>query len=397
MQSMIQPIHPDEATKILEGIPLSPRATRVSLADALGRVLIETVPAPLPSPPFDKSTVDGYAVSSKDPSSSFRVLETIAAGKVPAGKVTRGHCSKIMTGAMLPEGADKVVRVEYTEERDGFMRIIEAEATDNVIRRGANLQAGDPVLTPRLLRSQDIGILASLGLTAVPVAVAPRIGIITTGSEIKSAGEELGPGQIYNSNGPQLAAQVKAAFCEPQNLGVVPDEPHALEESIRSAAEDCSVLLLSGGVSMGDFDFVPQAVRSCGFEVLFHKVAVKPGKPLLFARKGDVYAFGLPGNPVSTFVVFEMFVKGFLFRMMGAVYRPTVSVGILADTIERRDTERVEYRPVRLEGKHVHPLKYHGSTHLSVLAETTGLIRVEQGQARVTEGTELPVRLLTGL
>jgi molybdopterin molybdotransferase len=148
---------------------------------------------------------------------------------------------------------------------------------------------------------------------------------------------------------------------------------------------------------MGDFDFVPRAVKSCGFQILFHKVAVKPGKPLLFARNGDVFVFGLPGNPVSTFVIFEMFIKSFLFRMMGTAYRPAEAVGILSDGIQRRDTERVEYRPVRLEGKHIHPLSYHGSTHLSVLAETMGLIRIDRGQSEVASGTELPVRLLTGL
>ena len=163
---------------------------------------------------------------------------------------------------------------------------------------------------------------------------------------------------------------------------------------VELALQDCDVLLLSGGVSMGDLDFVPDVLKRLGAEIHFHKLAVKPGKPTLFARKDRSFVFGLPGNPVSTFVIFEVFVKTFLYHWMGLSYRPRVLTGVLAEALSRRDAARLEYRPVRLEGNRIHPLSYHGSSHLSALREAEGLIRIERGTTRIEQGSELDVRLL---
>jgi molybdopterin molybdotransferase len=154
------------------------------------------------------------------------------------------------------------------------------------------------------------------------------------------------------------------------------------------------VVLLSGGVSMGDLDFVPKIVRRVGATIRFHKLAVKPGKPTLFARRGDRCLFGLPGNPVSTFVIFEVFVKSLLYRLMGLVYRPSLVRVRLAAAVRRRDVERVEYRPVRLAAGEAAPVSYHGSSHLNVLAEADGLLRIERGVGQLEEGTQIDVRLL---
>jgi molybdopterin molybdotransferase len=318
----------------------------------------------------------------------------IAAGDVPKNKVGPGQCSKIMTGAMMPEGADKIVRVEFTRESGGWMRVTEPEPYANIIERGENLRAGDPLLDPKVLRAQDIGVLASQGYASVSVAAAPMVGVITTGSELRSAGQQLEAGEIYNSNGPQLCAQVQAMGARWRNYGVVPDDPKQLAGAIDHALGDCDVLLLSGGVSMGDLDFVPGVLKTLGAQVVFHKLAVKPGKPTLFARKERSFVFGLPGNPVSTFIIFEVFVKLFLYRWMGITGKPRVVSGTLAEAIKRRDAQRLEYRPVRLEGRRIIPLAYHGSSHLSALREAEGLIRIAIGTARIEEGSELDVRLL---
>ena len=179
-----------------------------------------------------------------------------------------------------------------------------------------------------------------------------------------------------------------------RNYGVVPDDPKQLAGAIDRALGDCDVLLLSGGVSMGDLDFVPGVLKTLGAQVVFHKLAVKPGKPTLFARKERSFVFGLPGNPVSTFIIFEVFVKLFLYRWMGITGKPRVVSGTLAEAIKRRDAQRLEYRPVRLEGRRIIPLAYHGSSHLSALREAEGLIRIAIGTARIEEGSELDVRLL---
>jgi molybdopterin molybdotransferase len=299
-----------------------------------------------------------------------------------------------MTGAMMPEGADKIVRVEFTRETEGWMTVTEPEPYANIIERGENLRSGEALLDPKVLRAQDIGVLASQGYAAVPVSAAPLVGVITTGSELRPPGEQLASGQIYDSNGVQLCAQAQAMRIRLRNYGVVPDDPKRLAAAVDRALRECDVLLLSGGVSLGDLDFVPGVLKDLGAQIVFHKLAVKPGKPTLFARREDSFVFGLPGNPVSTFIIFEVFVKAFLCRWMGITSRPLMVGGTLAETIKRRDAKRLEYRPVRLEGRRVVALSYHGSSHLSALREAEGLIRIEIGTDRIEEGSELDVRLL---
>jgi molybdopterin molybdotransferase len=387
-------LNPDAALEMINGLSFAPSVERVPVGQALGRVLAEVLPSRVDSPPFSKAAMDGYALRSSDPADRFRVLELIAAGAVPEHKVGDGQCSKIMTGAMMPEGADKIVRVEFTRESEGWMTVVDPEPYENIIYRGENLKAGDPLLEPKMLRAQDIGVLSSQGYSSVPVSVAPLVGVITTGSELCAPGQELGTGQIYDSNGAQLCAQVQTMYGRCRSYATVPDEPEQLAAAIQGALADCDLLLLSGGVSMGDLDFVPGVLRSLGAEILFHKLAVKPGKPTLFARKGPSFVFGLPGNPVSTFIIFEVFVKAFLFRWMGIASTPRMARGTLDQAVKRRDAERLEYRPVRLEGRRIVPLSYHGSSHLSALREAEGLIRVEIGTTRLEEGSELDVRLL---
>ena len=385
---------PDRALALLEAVPASGLTESVGLLEARGRVLAEEVLSPLDSPPFAKAAMDGYAVPGGGEGDTYRLVETVAAGDVPGRALGPGECAKIMTGAMLPAGADKVVRVEHTEQEAGVVRVLIPEPHRNVIERGENLKAGERVLTSRVLRPQDIGILASLGRASVRVAVPPRVAVIATGSELADPGGELGPGQIYNSNGFQLCAQAASCGCPYAYYGVAPDEPQALGGMLGRAMEECEVVLLSGGVSMGDLDFVPDMVRRAGARVHFHKLSIKPGKPTLFAQKGDTYLFGLPGNPVSTFVIFEVFVKILLFRRMGITYRPPAVRARLGAAIRRREAGRLEFRPVRLEGGVAVPVVYHGSSHLNVLAGADGLIRIEAQQNELTEGSEVHVRLV---
>ena len=364
----------------------------VPLGEALGRVLARPILSPIDSPPFDKSAMDGFAVGAGDDSPEYRILSVVAAGGVPDCVVRRGECARIMTGAMLPPGTARVIRKELAEERCGKARPLRPERSDNVIRRGASIRTGDLVLGPRPLRPQDIGILAASGIAEVPVAVPPLVGILSTGSEIRPAGEPLGPGQIYNSNGPQLAAQLAAMRCPSRFFGPVVDQPDALRAGIASALDACRVVLLTGGVSEGDFDYVPRSLEALGAEVLFHGVAIKPGKPTLFARVGERFIFGLPGNPVSTFVIFEVFVKELLFRLMGIDWSPVSFAGELGERLARRSTDRTEFLPVRIEGGKVFPVSYHGSADLNALADSQGLVRVDKGVAAIEKGEKVDVR-----
>jgi len=365
----------------------------VALADALGRVLTREVISPIDSPPFDKSAMDGFALAAGEGSTELRIRDTLAAGGAPVRALGAGECARIMTGAMLPPGADRVVRKEYVVERDGIARITRPETGDNVVRRGANLKRGQAVLRPRVLAAQDIGILAASGISEAVVAVPPSTGIVCTGPEIRAPGEPLGPGQIYDSNGPQLAAQLAAMHCPGLQRGTVPDEPMPLGRAIAAALDEHELVLFTGGVSEGDFDYVPRCLEEQGARIIFHGVAVKPGKPTLFARRGRSWVFGLPGNPVSTFVIFEVFVKPILYRMMGRAYEPLAVSGTLTRALLRRRTERAAFVPVRVSGDRVERPEYHGSAHLQALAEANGLVYIPSGSEGHPEGSRVDVRL----
>jgi molybdopterin molybdotransferase len=384
----------DQALAIVRATPPGSAAQTVPLDEALGRVLAREMLSPIDSPPFDKSAMDGFGVGNGDESTEFRILDTVAAGGEPGRAVKPGECARIMTGAMLPPGTHRVIRKEYVRESGGIIRPARAEQGDNVIRRAANLRRGDCVLRPKVIAPQDIGILAASGFAEAPVAIPPRTGIICTGPEIRPPGQPLGPGQIYDSNGAQLAAQLVNMHCPGRLLGTVPDEPAALAAAISAALASCDLVLLTGGVSEGDFDFVPRCLEEAGAEILFHGVAVKPGKPTLFARRGNAWIFGLPGNPVSTFVIFEIFVKPFLYRRMGLDWSPPSFRAVLGEPVHRKSVERTEFLPVAVRRGEAVPVAFHGSAHLNALAEANGLVRVERGVAEIARGTEIDVRLI---
>ncbi|MBL8966645.1 MAG: molybdopterin molybdotransferase MoeA [Spirochaetaceae bacterium] len=401
-------LHPDEALRLVLHAAPPPVLELVPLGEAQGRALSKALPALVDQPPFDKSAMDGFAHDPASPAELYRVVSAVAAGASSSRVLGPGECSRIMTGAPIPPGASAVQRVEWTEEAGKaadcavLVRFLKPEGVSNVIRRGENLRAGEPLLSPRLLEPQDIGILAASGYGEVEVARRPLVGVVSTGDELCTPGTPLGPASIYDSNGPQLAAQARAAGCGARFYGAVRDEPGALEALLERALEECDVVLVSGGVSMGDFDYVPRALEALGVERVFHNLAMRPGKPTWFGRRGATAAFGLPGNPVSTFVNFEVLVRPHLAARMGLAHEPRVVRARLAAPLVRRGSDRVEFLPARLERagagegaeQAARPLGYHGSSMLNVLAEADCLLRMELGRERIEEGSIVDARLL---
>ena len=385
-------INIDKAMEIIKGQKITWPAEKIKLMDAPGRIMVKEITSPLDSPPFDKAAMDGYAVNSSDNSKNFQIIEVIGAGDTPTKTVKQGKCSKIMTGAMMPEGADKIIRVEFVDKIDGSAVPHTSEPAGNVIARAENLKAGDLVLSPGRLEAKDIGIIASIGFSEVEVSKKPVIGVLTTGSELKNPGEKLEPGQIYNSNGLQISAQIAVAGCIPKYYGIIVDNREALSDAVAKAFAECDIVLLSGGVSKGDYDYVPEVLEENGMATLFHRVAIKPGRPLLFGRKDNIFVFGLPGNPVSTFVTFEVFVKTLIYHLAGLDYNPRIYQGKLTERVKRRDTERTEFHPVIIRGENVQPIKYLGSSHLNALAEANGMITIPNGVAEFKEGEIVSVR-----
>lgn len=380
--------------EILNNQKQSKRKETVPLGKAAGRMLIDPVISTMDSPPFDKAAMDGWAVCAGDNQGPWKLIETVAAGDVAACSLKKGQCTAIMTGAKIPVGCSQIIRIEYTEREQDTVRLITEEPLENIIYKGENLKTGDLVLTPRLLKPGDIGILASLGLAEVEVAVPPRIGIVTTGSEIREPGFPLHEGEIYNSNGPQLVAQAESICCPVQYYGITVDDEIKLYKIIQKALDECDILILSGGVSMGEFDFIPGTLEKLNVKKEFHKAAIKPGRPLWFGSREDCFVFGLPGNPVSTYILFEVFVKHLIWHYCGLDYTPDTLRGELAEEIGRRSSDRTEFLPVCFKDNKVWPIKYHGSSHLNAMADADGLIVVDQGINEIAAGEIVHVRLL---
>lgn len=335
----------------------------VAILDVLGRVLAVDMTSDIDVSPFDNSAMDGFAVraeefadASEDAPVDVRIIEHIAAGDAPERVVGPGEASRIMTGAPVPRGADAVVMVEYSRvlEGDGgegaLVRLTHAARPgEHIRRRGEEVRAGDVVLEAgEVLGPAGIGLLASTGHATVPVYRRPRVAVISTGSELVEVAEKPGPGKIRNSNSYSVAAQVLAAGGIPVRFPIVPDDVQATREAFERAARETDFIVTSGGVSVGDFDYVKPVLEALG-ELIFCKVAMRPGNPQTMGSIGGVPFFGLPGNPTSTYVGFEIFVRPAIRRMQGhtALDRPRVNARLAHDVRKKQD--RRYYLRARLE------------------------------------------------
>ena len=297
----------EEANKIIRESIIHLGSEEVPLRQSLHRVLAEDVISDIEMPPFNKSAVDGYACKKADIQKELEVIEIIPAGNIPEKKITTGQCAKIMTGAVVPEGADTVLMVEYTEETaKNKIRFLKDKTNSNICYQAEDVKNGQKVLTSGIfIEPQHIAVMASVGYSEVFVAKQPGVGIISTGDELVEPSEKPGISQIRNSNAWQLIGQVERMNAIPDYLGIASDDRDATFQMINKAFEKNDVVLLTGGVSMGDYDFVPGILEECGLEILFKSIAVQPGRPTLFGKKENKFCFGLPGDPVSSFGQFE--------------------------------------------------------------------------------------------
>lgn len=370
---------------------------QTGLHEALHRILAEEIVSDIDMPPFDKAAMDGYACRRADLDRELAVVDTIKAGSPPSRAIGAGECAKIMTGAMLPEGANCVFMVEYVEDvREGVVRFAGAETRDNICYRGEDIRQGDVVLRPGArLGPEHIAVLATAGCAQPRVYRKARVGIIATGDELVPPSERPGPTQIRTSNSHQLYAQVLRADAIPRDYGIVRDTEPEIEAVLNRALEENDVVLISGGVSKGDFDFVPGIMQRNGIGILFEAIAIKPGKPTTFGVCGDQCCFGLPGNPVSTFMQFEILVKPYLYKRMGHDYIEHSPLLPLAKRIDAGRSKRAVCLPVivNAEGR-VLPAEYHGSAHIHALCQADGIIVVPANAGVMEEGSLVRVRWL---
>jgi molybdopterin molybdotransferase len=396
----------DAQARVLEQVRPLP-AVRLRLdGAALGLVLAEDVASDLDMPPFTKAMMDGYALRSADLPGGvgpLTVVEEITAGMTPTRALGKGEAARIMTGAPVPDGADAVVMVEHTRMAGGGKVDINEPALApgiNILPRGQEMRRGEAVLKAgALLRPQEFGLLATVGRAEVLAHPAPRVAILATGDELVDASEQPRPGQIRNGNGPMLLGQVCRAGGIPVSLGIAADRMETLRQRIALGLRE-DVLVLAGGVSAGKLDLVPQALAELGVRALFHKVAMKPGKPVLFGIQPrdegsrPRLVFGLPGNPVSALVCFELFVRPALRALMGLSPGPRLVQAVLCEDFTHR-TDRPTYRPARLHntasGWRVQPVPWFGSPDLRGVTSANAFVVLPEGEHRHRAGEVFPV------
>ena len=369
-----------------EQVPVAAAGRRIAAAD---------VRAAVDLPPFPSSAMDGYAVRAADVPGTLRIAGRSSAGSPAARSLAPGEAIGIATGAVVPEGADTVVPIEDVREQGDGVVIGSVVKGDNIRPRGGDVRAGDVVFAAgTVLGAAQIGAAAAAGVPVIECAQRPRVAVVPTGSELRSPGDPLSPGQIYESNAALLVVLCESAGAEVLRFDPVPDDEDATRTALAEALE-ADVLVTTGGVSVGVKDLVRGVLAELGAEEVFWRVAVRPGKPVAFAVRGETLLFGLPGNPVSSLVAFELFVRPALRALQGAEPGPFYLPGRLAGTMSRNDsrddlvraTLRADEEAVWLE-----PLSGQSSHMIVRAAAADALVRIPRGEGELAHGS--PVRYL---
>jgi molybdopterin molybdotransferase len=379
---------------------------KISLLETLGRVISEDVLASRDIPPFDNSGMDGYAVkfaeveeACPDHPARLQVIGDLPAGFVPDQTLGQRQAIRIMTGAPIPGGADTVIPVEETKkEGDSVLILKTASRGEHIRRMGEDVRSGDPVLSKgEVIRPAEIGMLASLGRFSIPVYQKPLVSILCTGEELVDVDEKPDGVKIVSSNSYALAAQVKDCGAIPVQLGIARDRKSDIEEKLRQGLR-ADVLISSAGVSVGDYDLVKDVLKDLGVKMIFWKVAMKPGKPLAFGTIGSKPVFGLPGNPVSSMVSFEQFVRPSLLKMGGhrRLFRPVIDA-ILKEEI-RKEPGRRHFIRAAISYENDSYLASvtgaQGSGILRSMVKANGLIIIPEDRETVRAGEKVKVQLL---
>ncbi|MDD2964661.1 MAG: molybdopterin molybdotransferase MoeA [Bacteroidales bacterium] len=370
---------------------------RVQLSESLNRRLAAPILSDMEMPPFRKAAVDGYACLRSDLDKPIRILGVVAAGTYPETRIEEGTCMKIMTGAPVPAGADTIIMVEHAEiQSDGLVRFVSESTSSNICETGEDCHNNEVLVEMGTrVAPHHVAIMAMAGVDRPAVYCRPRVSIVVTGDELVEPGQEVVPSAIRNSNGWQLIAQVEEAGAQPLYHGIVSDHPDELSRVIENALKESDVIVLTGGVSLGDFDFVPLVLKRLGATIAFQELAVQPGKPTLFARLGKALVFGLPGNPVSTLLQFKFLIEPLVETMTGGKGGPEQFFFPMGVSHQRKKPDRQSFFPVSIRNGEVFPVPYNGSAHIRAFASAQGVVSFSIGQTRIEKGDRVVVTLLS--
>ena len=392
---MLTPI-PDALDKIFSNLP-SLSDEEINIEYAIGRVLSTNISSDINMPPFDKTAVDGYAVKIEDTPGRLPITQIIQAGSMPTQPLKDGEAALVMTGAPIPDGTEAVVMREHTKEEKGYVEILKKiKLGANIAYKGEDIKKGEIVIKKGTkIKVSTIALLATLGIRKVKVSELPRVAIMVTGSELIEPGEkDIKGGYIYNANGYSLQAACKELGIESYYMGIVEDNLESIVKSLEET-KDSEIILISGGVSMGDYDYVKKAVEQWSGKIIFHKVAIKPGKPFLFAKKGNQLVFGMPGNPVSVMVGFWKFIRPAIYKMQGAkdVFPLRIPAQFRGDYKKKND--RPHYISVKLHTKDdeliAEYIKSNGSADVPALEKGEAMIEVPQDITQLKEGERVEI------
>lgn len=386
----------DEAVSIILSKAQPLDSESISIDNAMGRVLAEDVIADTDLPPFNRAQMDGYAVRSTDVAkvpAKLRIVGEAVAGRSWPGFLNQGEAVRIMTGAPVPDGADSVQRVEVTNERDHIVEILEpTTARQSIVDKASEIRAGQVVIDRgQRLNAAMMAALAAFGFATPKVYRHPRVTVIPTGSELVPVDQQPNQDQIRDSNGFSIAAYSTLAGAIPTRAPLAVDDPEELQKQISNASNESDMVVLSGGVSMGRYDFTKPALRELGAEIFFERISLRPGKPTVFARLGRTLVFGLPGNPVSVAVTFNLFARTAMMAMQGS-RNPFLerSWAVLARDV-KGSVERASYLPATLTTDHqghqlAEPLKWGGSSDFVSFTRSTALIIIPTQTSLVPAG-----------
>lgn len=387
----------EEALSIISGFAKKPNEPeKVKLADSLHRVLAEDVFADTDFPSFNKSAVDGYAILKNDINKALKVVEFIPAGKKPEKKILPGTCANIMTGAMVPEEAEMVVMKEDVVREGDMISIQNQHSKENILLQGEDLKKGSLMLEKGVFISPVImGLLASAGISVPLVYKKPRISVLSSGDELVPPGEVPEPPKIRDSNSAQLAALAHEIGANVVHSEQVGDDKEMIFEAIKNSLENSDIVVITGGASVGDLDFTAEVFEKLNAKIHFTTIAIQPGKPALFATIGNKFLFGLSGNPVSSFVQFQILVKPMVMDLNGGVFSAKeIKLQISTDK-KRKRAERQLFFPVKItENMEAEPLEYHGSAHLNAYQAANGMAYFPVGIYELKKGDLIHVRPL---
>lgn len=400
----------DEAERILAKsfAPKPVGSEFVALSEADGRILANDVVSLYDIPPFNRSTVDGYAVKASDTFGAeenrpvtLRCTGRVNIGEAPKAKVRKGTLVEIVTGAPIPQGADAAVMIEHTEREGNFVLVRQAVShNENVMKAGSDIRKGETVLTKgTLLSPYEIGALAAIGSAKVEVFKRPIVAIFSTGAEVTEPGKPLTPGKIYDINAHSLSAAAEEYGCEPRNMGIVQDEPSQMKTALQNALKTADLVITSGGVSVGPTDIIPKVLNTLGKPgVVIYGIAIRPGKPTTIALVNGVPVFSLPGHPASSLMIFHLFVRPTLLRMAGRKEQENVTVkAVVSERVfparGRRTYVTMTLRKDRDDRIIASPVGTGASGAVTTLSKADGFLIIREDQQFIEKGSCADVEL----